>query len=324
MLKSVVGETIRMVPQHQHAQVSGYLAAHWGGANGFARPGEGAAADAAHCREEVVLGIAEHDNGWWEWEAMPKINGRDGLPIGLGEVAEPSPANEFDEWRAGGFDRWRQGIERLMPGHPYGALLTSLHAYWLYAVAFDDLMEPEDEALRHFIFGAPETAANLAKDRETVRRFLDEQAVRQEELKTETLRDPRMTGATDPGPLRANLRLLQLLDSLSLFLALNDQTSYELPNVPRADWQDRVTLSWHWAEAEEIVLDPYPFDLDPLPVTIPVRMAAAARLHTPVDHRTVLASLHGLPFDVLRFEFRSNTSTHRPIKNQTWRKAPCL
>ena len=154
---------------------SGYLAAHWGGANGFARPGYyPGATDPSLWRDEVVLGIAEHDNGWWETEAMPLISDRDGLPIGIGEAASPTEENEFSAWRNGGFDRWLVGIDRITELHPYGALLLSLHAYWLLAVAFEDLTPPDAEHRRHFVFGAPDVAAGLVGDPAKTRAFLDD------------------------------------------------------------------------------------------------------------------------------------------------------
>ena len=68
------------------------MADHAAGARGwgneaFAVPGHFAAsADSERVRREVVLAVAEHDNGWWEWEADPPLSADDGLPQGLGEV----------------------------------------------------------------------------------------------------------------------------------------------------------------------------------------------------------------------------------------------
>ena len=62
------------------------LAAQWGNEE-FAVSGHFAAsADSERVRREVVLAVAEHDNGWWEWEADPPLSADDGLPQGLGEV----------------------------------------------------------------------------------------------------------------------------------------------------------------------------------------------------------------------------------------------
>ena len=75
-----------LVTQPHHAEVAGYLAAHWGNRE-FARPGHFAPTpDPERLRAETVFGIAQHDNGWWEWDAAPRLREADGLPLGLAEV----------------------------------------------------------------------------------------------------------------------------------------------------------------------------------------------------------------------------------------------
>jgi len=301
MLKIRVDDRIRLVQQPHHAQVSGYLAAHWGGNNGFARPGSyPGATDPAAWREEVVLAVAEHDNGWWEWEAMPQISERDGLPVGLGESA--GRAGEDDElapWLANGFERWRAGVERLSGPHPYGALLISLHAFFLYAIDFEDLVPAQERRLRHFLFGGGD-APSLVGDRPAARLFLDEQLRVQEELKRRLAADPGMAAAVQPEHLEPHLRLLQLGDAMSLFLGLDDRDDRELHDVPRASWDDRVTLAWHRIDERTYRVGPFPFDRDPLPVHMPARVVPAGeRSDTP------LALLHGTPIETLAFQLVS-------------------
>jgi hypothetical protein len=303
MLKAHVDNEIWLIQQPHHAQVSGFLAAHWGGPNGFVRPGYyPGATNPARWRDEVVLGIAEHDNGWWEIEAMPRISERDGLPVGVGEAAKPTEENEFTPWRSGGFERWSNGIRRIAGPHPYGALLISLHAYWLYAVAFDDLLPRESEFYRHFVFGAPEVASGLVGDEAKTRAFLDEQAARQLELKARLTADPVMSQAIEPDHLDAHFRLLQLMDSMSLFLALNDEDEHQLPGIPRSSWADRCTINWRRSDARSIVLDPYPFDTDELRVSMPARVVRTQELDR---DGSPLTALHGAPLRSVEFTFVS-------------------
>ncbi len=85
MLKTEYKNKIYFITQPDHAKVSGFLAAHWGNEE-FARPGYYSdSQDPDRLRAETVLGIAEHDNGWWEWEASPEPDA-DGLPKGLTAV----------------------------------------------------------------------------------------------------------------------------------------------------------------------------------------------------------------------------------------------
>ena len=110
------------------------MVAHWGNEE-FAVPGHFAAsADPERLRREVVLAVAEHDNGWWEWEADPPLSAEDGLPRGLGEVLGNPEA---------GMERWRLGILRLAERHPYASLLIGDHAYRLYEAQFNPNHPPE-------------------------------------------------------------------------------------------------------------------------------------------------------------------------------------
>ena len=92
-----------LVSQPDHGRVAGYLAAHWGN-DQFAAPGHFADThDPEQLCAETVLAIAEHDNGWWEWEAIPELGGLDDLPLDLAEVLK----NQQE-----GMDRWQRGIPR--------------------------------------------------------------------------------------------------------------------------------------------------------------------------------------------------------------------
>ena len=304
MFKAKVNDEIWMVQQHHHAQVSGFLAAHWGGRNGFAHPGDyPGATQPDRWRDEVVLGIAQHDNGWWETEAMPRINPRDALPVGVGEASSPTQENEFAAWNSGGFDRWRNGIQRLAGPHPYGALLISLHAYWLYAVNFPDLVSADLDLRRHFVFGAPDVAAGLVGDEAKTRAFLEEQSDVQAELKFRISQDAVMAKAVEPEHLAPHFRLLQLLDSMSLYLALNDVDEHELNHLPRSSWSDRCTITWRRVAARTIALDPYPFAVDQLVVSMPARVIPARQKHGPISEGSPMTKLHATSLQTIDFTF---------------------
>ena len=300
MLKARVNNETWMIQQPHHAQVSGFLAAHWGGPNGFVRPGfEKNATHPAKWRDEIVLGIAEHDNGWWETEAMPRFSEIDGLPVGVGEAAPPTEENEFGAWHAGGFERWFIGIDPLEAHHPYAALLTSMHAYWLYAVVFEDLHTEDTDLRRHFVFGSPDVAQGLVSDEPKARAFLAELSNVQARLIGRVAKDPTMTRALEPEHLDSHARLLQLFDSMSLYLALNDTETHELPHVPRGGWNDRVPLTWKRLDERTIGLDPYPFDTEGLVVSMPARIVPDTPSPTEQPMSRFLAS----PLQSIEFRF---------------------
>ena len=53
-----------LIPQPEHARLSGVLAEHWG-AGEFVRP---------EPWDEVLLATYEHDEGWVEWEKRPTLD----------------------------------------------------------------------------------------------------------------------------------------------------------------------------------------------------------------------------------------------------------
>lgn len=128
MLRTEHNDTFTFITQPDHGQLSGMFAAHWGNESFMAAGHYGNPAESDRLRGEVLLGIAEHDNGWWEWEADPDIVAETGLPMGLGEVLQDQQA---------GMDRWHLGTARF-PAYPYASLLIVWHAYWLYAIRVVD------------------------------------------------------------------------------------------------------------------------------------------------------------------------------------------
>ncbi len=145
MLKTTKDGAVWLVTQPDHGELAGYLAAHWGNAV-FTRPGSHASGPASErLRAAWVFAVAQHDNGWWEWEAQPDVAAAGGLPLGLAEVLADQQA---------GMERWRRGLRRF-PRAPFSSLLISHHAHWLYAARA--LSDP-DPAFNHPLFwqGAPE------------------------------------------------------------------------------------------------------------------------------------------------------------------------
>lgn len=255
MLKRRVGNELWLISQPDHAAVSGYLAAHWGNAD-FARPGYFAPApDPERLRAETVLAIAEHDNGWWEWEADPELHPGEGLPLGLLELSQ-----------AQALERWHLGVPRFVEKHPYVSLLISFHAYWLYAPRCE--FDP-DPAFFHPLFGNPGGAPTLeGEDLERASRFVTEQREIQERLIAWLREDSTWSAGVRAEHLQPHVRLLQLADALSLALCFGGDAALRLDGIPRRSWEDRVAIELTPSRDRRIVCRPYPFDLDPLPVSI--------------------------------------------------------
>jgi hypothetical protein len=272
MLRTDRGDQAWFVTQPHHAEVAGYLAAHWGNRE-FVRLGHFAQApDPERLRAETVLGIAQHDNGWWEWDATPTLREADGLPLGLAEVIR----NQQE-----GMERWRLGVPRFRDAHPYAALLISFHAFWLHAPRVGIGL---DSAFRHPLYRKAAPAELAGEEAEATRAFLAELEALRSELRARIGADAALAAGLEPEHLDPHVRLLQLLDGLSLSLCAAvispldgearglGEDAFDLLEVPRRGWADRVTVSLRPSGGGRIVCRPFPFDLDPLPVTVQARV----------------------------------------------------
>lgn len=301
MLKTLKDGKNWLISQPDHAEVSAFLATHWGNGE-FARPGYYAdSPDPERLRAETLLAIAEHDNGWWEWEADPELSESDGFPLGLSELLKN---------REEGMNRWRLGIPRLCRDHPYASLLVSFHAYWLYAHGYHDDPDP---AFTHLLYWKGSSVHPDGKRIDAVRAFLEEVKGMQDELITRLQKDPATAVWVDPNHLNPHVRLLQHMDGLSLSLcsALIRARSgesrglggdpFDLLDVPRRSWEDRVTVTVKPAGERRIACLPYPFDADPLPVMVRARVIDRPAGAGPSLH----SWWHAEPKQMIRFEYCS-------------------
>ncbi len=306
MLKIQEQNTAYYTSQPTHAELSGYFAAHWGNDN-FVRPGyysDQLSAEAAReLAEEVIFAIAQHDNGWWETDALPRIGSSQNLPEGLLE--------NLEEEETHGLDRWIRGIERFDQQHPYAGLLISFHAYWLYA--------PKAGVDNDPIFGSAQpwqqdTGAHA--DPEQLRRFALDLAHRQKSHMLHMRRNNHFAPWIAADLLNPHVRLLQTLDTLSLSLCSQiippedgepaqglGRDTLTLKHVPRTGWDDLVDLKVWPGGSHEVVIDPYPFDKNPLPVDLPVRTISLENWEA--DSTNILNQWYRATHDIISFQFRA-------------------
>lgn len=112
-----------------------------------------------HPRRDLLLrAIAEHDNGWWEADAAPRLAAGGGSALDFRAL----PADLRQEI-------WHRGVERFAGESPYVAALVAAHALRLSECSRD---EPSWTDFRGALAGrqqelleaAGETAAALAED----------------------------------------------------------------------------------------------------------------------------------------------------------------
>ena len=240
MIRRKLTDCWLLFAQPDHARLAGELAAHWGN-DDFARP---------EPYDDVLLAVAEHDNGWRELDAEPKFNPENGLPY------------SFAEWPlTKHFPIWQRAEKRFLDRSPYASALISRHGSTLFRSLVDKYLDP---LLVHPFF-AKRTWRTMGdklskSDRKQVLAFVEER----ETFQTETLEGwASQTGKrelTRPEHLNANLRMVQVCDALSLYTVLEPPQEKVLENIIRSGWDDLVTLHLNPASKNEVVLAPYPFD----------------------------------------------------------------
>lgn len=201
-----------MISQHDHARLSHKLMSAWN-FESFYCPSE---------FDEVLFALREHDSGWKEWDASPKINPDDGFPAGFTEM-EP-----FEQ-----SDIWRRCIKSFEGSHPYASALIALH-FSLF----------NERNLKR----APENPYSLqmrAEIKDLVRRRLG--------LEFDGLELAKL-----PDPLRSNLRMLQIGDMLSLSICLG-RSDYSVDAVPCNNSEKSFSMLMSSPDRIHYTFRPYPF-----------------------------------------------------------------
>ena len=302
MLKTKKDNQFWMVTQPGHAQLAGTFAAHWGN-HEFRRLGElSSVSNPSRLRSQTVFAIAQHDNGWTEWEAAPRLSEADRLPPDLSEMVRD---------QQDGMNRWRIGLNRF-PDAPFANLLISRHPQLLYEFGKSENPAPVDI---HPLFWKERPEALLPAS-EQVDGFLDELSALQEGWIQTLAAEEETKTWIEPETLRPHARMLQVLDGLSLGFTSSlipastganlglGQDSYELREVPRTSWDDRVTIHVTPTAGNGVILDPFPFDIDPLVVRVP---AKAIDADGPVDE-SFQARWHSISPQLLEFRIGSSKS----------------
>ena len=231
------GDQLILIRQTDHAVLSGFFARALGNKL-FKRP---------EPFESFCLAAAEHDNGWNEWELLPQIDPKTFSPYNFMSI----PTEEH-------IALYQRGIERVVRADRYAGLLVSTHCAGLY------------DRTRATM---PGFSAKYVKSTEThlVTDFIQRLRLQQLRLKVDLRADPIMKAYADDNSLQANLQRLEALDRLSLYFCLAPLDGSTIDAVPvdgngsEADWDLQP------AGDSYVTLQPYPFQKDPLEISILAR-----------------------------------------------------
>src|SRR5215470_14708548 len=105
------GEHLLVIRQTDHAFLAGFFAKAWGN-DRFSKPQPSGS---------FCLAVAEHDNGWSDWELQPTLDPKTHLPFSFMSIPTETHVALY-----------RRGIERLVKVDRYAALLVTMHAAELY------------------------------------------------------------------------------------------------------------------------------------------------------------------------------------------------
>lgn len=235
------------IHQTTHAWHAAQFCRYWGNRE-FASPTPAAA---------VMLGIAQHDGGWMEWERRPELN-PDGSPMDFAH----GPAGQVK------LELWQRGIDRTTAQHPYAGLLVARHAALLYG---GDLAS----------FSPDEQAA--------IRVFLRQQEALLERVRTEWAHDPIYALALADAPLLANTWLLKFGDSASLDACMNSTPARTTIYAP-VDGRDVYTEIAMQIEGPDITFTPWPFGVDDFTVEIHGRLLDRPRFPDVAAYHAALAA----------------------------------
>ncbi len=249
------GDHLILIRQTDHAVLSGYFARELGN-EAFVPP---------EPLESFRLAATEHDNGWNEWELLPRIDPITFLPYSFMSI--PTPEH---------MDLYQRGIERLVKVDRYAGLLVSLHCAGLY------------DRTRATM---PGFSAKYVKSQESpiVADFLQRLRLQQLRLKVDLRADPLTKDFSDEKWLQANVQRLEALDRLSLYFTLGPLEGATIDAVT-ADYKgSEVDWDLQPEGANAATLEPYPFRRDPLEISILARRIPKRRYADDLDLQRALA-----------------------------------
>jgi hypothetical protein len=248
------------INQTTHALLAAAFCRYWGN-HEFARPDPYA---------PVLLAIAQHDNGWYEWEQRPRLRS-DGYPMDFLHDDDPLAKLAL----------WTRGIDRVAAQHPYAGLLVGNHAALLYAGSPPNRMS-----------GAVQAATSA---------FIEEQQRRAERARTLWCSEPEAIAWLNDERVAANTRLLQFGDNASLQVCMPWPSPGVLRVCPVDNAGAYTAIAMEYDD-KIITFDPWPFDVGEFEVAVHGRVLEQTQFSDESSYQRALADApqHQLRWRVAR------------------------
>jgi len=263
-----------VIRQTDHAFLSGFFAREWGNEM-FTRPEPFAS---------FCLAVAEHDNGWQEWELAPGVDPKTFTPYSFMTV----PTEEH-------VALYQRGIERAVKADLYAGLLVAAHCTGLYDRAKATM---------------PGYSAKYVKTQEQhhASDFVQRLRLQVLRLKVDLRNDPATKPFTEEKQIKANSQRLDALDRLSLFFCLGNADETIIEGVPVDDDGGEVDWEIHKAGKNGFTLSPYPFRREPLEFAILARRIPKRRY---TEDRELQQVVTATSFFNIRFTLRPGVAKNR-------------
>jgi len=266
------GDELLLIRQTDHAFLAGFFAKEWGNEE-FPRP---------EPFGSFCLAVAEHDNGWSEWELQPTLDPKTRTPYSFMSI----PTEEH-------IALYQRGIERLVKVDHYAALLVSMHCVGLYDRARATM---------------PGFSAKYVKSNESalVSEFVQRLRLQQLRLKVDLRANLTTRDLVVEEMLKATFERMEALDRLSLHLCLNPQENCTIDAVPKDDSGNEVDLDLRNEGANILTLAPYPFKREVLEVSI---LARRIPKRVYVDNEDFQKTLAQAQYFAIKFTLRARRSS---------------
>ena len=261
------GDPMVVIRQTDHAFLAGFFAREWGNET-FTKPQPFAS---------FCLAVAEHDNGWQEWEMLVGVDPKTFTPYSFMTV----PTEEH-------ITLYQRGIERVVKADLYAGLLVTSHCMGLYDKARATMPGYSAKYVR-------------AQEQHLAADFVQRLRLQQLRMKVDLRSDPATKPYIDEKLLKLNTQRMDVLDRLSLYFCLGANADTTIEGVPvneegrEVDWQLRC------AGGGQFTLDPYPFRREPLEIAIIARHIAKRRYADEADLQKVITAA---PFFNMQFTLR--------------------
>lgn len=259
IIREMPNGQVLCINQTTHALLAAAFCCRWGNRD-FSSPTP---------YEIVMMAIAQHDCGWYEWDSHPCLRD-DGYPMDF--LHGPTGIEKLA--------LWRQGIERVAAQHPYASLLVGQHAANMHA----------------------ETMSLIPlEERPLTQTFIEEQ---QERINTtrKSLRidSPCARALCGPG-FDAHTRLLQFGDTVSLQVTMPWGPERVFDSCPLDSDGNTISICMTH-EGRFVTFNPWPFEVEAFEVSVHGKLLSARSFPTVDAYHEALsdAPYHRLVWTVER------------------------